>query len=130
MEIGLHTQKYHLNFNKSVFVMNLTLQDIVAILTSILGPIGTLIGFMWYHFNNKFEKIDHKFENLDEKINSLRNEIKGDINSVKEEINSVEKKLGEKIDAVRDRVSRIEGQLAPASIVSLRPVSPKKTAGG
>ncbi len=91
--------------------MHISLQDILAIVAAILGPIVTIIGFMWHHFNKKFEVIDHKFEQMDKKIDNL-----------KVEINSAEKrlseKLGEKIDAVRDRVSRIEGQLAPASIVS------------
>ena len=85
--------------------MHLNIQDLLAI----LGPIGTLIGFMWYHFNNKFEKTDEKIENL------------------RAELNNVEKKLGEKIDAVRDRVSRIEGQLTTASIVSFKPVRPKES---
>jgi hypothetical protein len=87
--------------------MNISIQDILAIVTPILGFIGTLMGFMWHHSNTKFEKIDEKIENL-------RVELKGDINGV-------EKRLGEKIDAVRDRVSRIEGQLAPASIVTFNP---------
>jgi hypothetical protein len=78
--------------------MNLTLQDLLAI----LGPMGTLVGFMWYHFNNSFEKIERR-------------------------IDSVEQKLGEKIDAVRDRVSRIEGQLVPAKIISFEEIRPRES---
>ena len=123
--------------------MHISLQDILAIAAAILGPIVTLIGFMWHHFNKKFEVADHKFEQMDgkidnlkieinsvekrleEKINSVEKRLEEKINSVEkrleEKLNSVEKRLGEKIDAVRDRVSRIEGQLAPASIVSFNP---------
>jgi uncharacterized protein YdcH (DUF465 family) len=79
--------------------MNINLQDLLAI----WGPSLMLTGFMWYHFNSRFDKIDQKFEKMDEKISS------------------VEQKLGEKIDAVRDRVSRIEGQLAPTSVVPFNP---------
>jgi hypothetical protein len=111
--------------------MSLSLQDLLII----LGPIGTLLGFMWHHSNTRFEKldekIDQKFEKLDKKIDNLRVELKGDINSVEkrldEKIDNVEKRLGEKIDAVRDRVSRIEGQLAPASIVAYSPARHKET---
>ena len=41
-----------------------------------------------------------------------------------QDINSVEKRLGEKMGALRDRVSLIEGQLPPASIASFN--APKK----
>jgi hypothetical protein len=84
--------------------MNLNLQDVLAI----LGPIGTLIGVMWYHFNDSFEKIEHRMDKTDNKIDS------------------VEQKLGEKIDAVRDRVSRLEGQLASAKVVSFKAISLKE----
>ena len=98
--------------------MNLNLQDLLAI----WGPSVTLTGFMWYHFNSKFEKIDQKFEKVDEKIDSL-----------KAEINSVEKRLtenlGAKIDAVRDRVSRIEGQLtSTAKVISFEDTRPQPAA--
>jgi len=80
--------------------MNLNLQDLIAI----LGPMITLVGFMWYHFNSRFDATDKKIDNL-------RLELK-------EDINRVEGKLGEKMDAVRDRVSRIEGQLVPTKIIA------------
>jgi hypothetical protein len=96
--------------------MNINFQDYLAIVASILGPMGTLMGFMWHHSNTKFEKLDEKFEKTDEKIDNLRAELV-----------NVEKRLGEKIDAVRDRVSRIEGQLAPASIVAYSPARHKET---
>ena len=122
--------------------MTLSIQDISVI----LGPMITLMGFMWHHSNTKFEKIDEKFEKMDErfektdeKIDNLRAEVinvekrlDGKIDSLKSElkgdINNTEKRLGEKIDAVRDRVSRIEGQLTPTSIVSFKPVRHKETA--
>ncbi len=49
------------------------------------------------------------------------------IDNLRAELINVEKRLGEKIDAVRDRVSRIEGQLAPASIVAFKPAEHKET---
>lgn len=59
---------------------------------------------MWNYFNTKFEKAEEK------------------IDSLKIEINNVEKRLAEKlakkIDALRNGVSRIEGHLVPAQIVS------------
>ncbi len=91
--------------------MHISLQDMLAIVAAILGPIVTLVGFMWHHFNSKFEKLDGKIDNLKAEINSLEKRLT--------------ENLGEKIDAVRDRVSRIEGQLAPASIVSLNPTKNK-----
>ncbi len=42
--------------------MQLNLQDILAIVAAILGPMGALIGFMWHHFNTRFEKVDQRFE--------------------------------------------------------------------
>jgi hypothetical protein len=84
--------------------MNLNLQDVLAI----LGPIGTLIGVMWYHFNDRFKKIEPRMDKTDNKIDS------------------VEQKLGEKIDAVRDRVSRLEGQVASANVVSFKEMRPKR----
>jgi hypothetical protein len=79
--------------------MHLNLQDILAI----LGPILTLMGFMWHHFNKR-------------------------IDDLKVDVKHVEEKLGEKIDAVRDRVSRIEGQLVPAKVVSFEETIPKPAA--
>ncbi len=65
--------------------MHLGIQDFITI----LGPILTLMGFMWHHFNKGI------------------GELKVDI-----------KRVEEKLDAVRDRVSRIEGQLVPAKVIS------------
>jgi hypothetical protein len=59
--------------------MNINLQDYLAIVASILGPILTLMGFMWHNSNTRFEKIDEK------------------IDSLKVEINSVEKRLNERL---------------------------------
>jgi hypothetical protein len=86
----------------------------LAIWASIAGPIGTLIVFMWYHFNNRFKKLDQKLEKLDVKIDRLRGEI-----------NRIGEKLSKKIDTVRDRSSRIEGQLVPAKIISFEEPSPR-----
>jgi hypothetical protein len=111
--------------------MSLNLQDFLAILASVLAPIGALMGFMWHHSNNKFEKLDEKFEILREDIHSVEKRLGEDIQGVEkrlgEKIDNVEKRLGEKIDAVRDRVSRIEGQLAPASIVAFNPSRHKES---
>jgi predicted transcriptional regulator len=124
--------------------MSFTLQDLFAI----LGPIGAFGTFMWYHFSKEFEKIDRKFENIDQKfekidqkIDNLSVELKGEISKVEgklvaeisrvegklvAEINRVEEKLGEKIDAVRDRVSRIEGQLVPSKIITFEETRPRE----
>jgi hypothetical protein len=80
--------------------MNISLQDYLAIVASILGPILTLIGFMWHYFNKS--------------MGELKVDIKSDIKDVRADIKRVE----EKVDAVRDRVSRIEGQLVPAKVIS------------
>jgi predicted nucleic acid-binding Zn-ribbon protein len=94
--------------------MNLNFQDILTI----LGPILTLMGFMWHHFNKKFDK-------MDENMASLRADIKADIKDVEEklsmDIKDVKvdiKRVEDKVDAVKDRVSRIEGQLVPAKVIS------------
>jgi len=98
--------------------MNISLQDYLAIVASILGPILTLTGFMWHHFNKS--------------MGELKVDIKADIKDVRFDIKRVEEKLGadikrveEKIDAVRDRVSRIEGQLVPAKVISFEETRPK-----
>jgi hypothetical protein len=116
--------------------MSLHLQDFLAMLAVVSGPVGTLMAFMWHHSNTKFEKLDEKFEILRGDIHNVEKSLRADINGVEKrleekidsvekslraDINGVEKRLGEKIDAVRDRVSRIEGQLAPASIVAFNP---------
>jgi len=99
--------------------MHLNIQDLMAI----LGPIGVIFGFMWYHFNRRFEKIEDKIDNVDkhlgEKIDAVEKRLD-------KKIDSVDKRLGEKIDAVRDRVSRIEGQLTPAKVVSFHEDSKSK----
>jgi chromosome segregation ATPase len=111
--------------------MNINLQDLLAIVACILGPIGTLMGFIWQHSNTKFGKLDEKIDNLrvelKEDINSVEKRLDEKIDNLRGELNSVEKRLGEKIDAVRDRVSRIEGQLAPASIVAFNPTRHKES---
>jgi hypothetical protein len=117
--------------------MSFTLQDLFAI----LGPIGAFGTFIWYHFSKEFEKIDQKFEKIDQKIDNLSVELKGEISRVEgklvaeisrvegklvAEISRVEEKLGEKIDAVRDRVSRIEGQLVPSKIIAFEETRPRE----
>jgi hypothetical protein len=117
--------------------MSFTLQDLFAI----LGPIGAFGTFIWYHFSKEFEKIDQKFEKIDQKIDNLSVELKGEISRVEgklvaeisrvegklvAEISRVEGKLGEKIDAVRDRVSRIEGQLVPSKIIAFEETRPRE----
>jgi hypothetical protein len=114
--------------------MNLSLQDMLVMWASVLGPIVTLIGFMWHHFNN----LGH---DLRRELNSLRGDLNGELKALRGELNGVEKrldekissverglgeKLGEKIDAARDRISRIEGQLAPAKIIAFEEVRPKE----
>jgi hypothetical protein len=102
--------------------MNLSLQDMLAI----LGPIGTLIGFMWRHFNNLGNDLRGELKNLRGELNTLRGELNGVEKRLDEKISSVERGLGEKIDAARDRISRIEGQLVPAKIIAFEEVRPKE----
>jgi chaperonin cofactor prefoldin len=183
--------------------MNLSLQDMLVMWASIVGPLCTLMGFMWYHFNNLGnglrgelsrveEKLDKKIDNLgndlkgelnrveeklDKKIDNLGNDLRGELNRVEEKldkkidnlgndlrgelnraekrldekidtldkkidtlrselngvekrldekISSVEKGLGEKIDAARDRISRIEGQLVPAKMITFEEIRPRE----
>ena len=98
--------------------MHLPTQDFLTILASIVGPIGTMLGFMWYHFNTRFEKIDGKIDNL-------RNELKNDLNQVEQrsnlkiddaeqrltkEVYNVERRLTEKIDDVEQRLTeKVDG---------------------
>ena len=112
--------------------MSINLQDLLAI----LGPILTLMGFMWHHSNSRFEKIDEKIDSLKVEINSVEKRLEEKIIGVEkrlsEDISSVEQRLnerlGEKIDAVRDRVSRIEGQLTPAKVISFEETRTKPAA--
>jgi hypothetical protein len=90
--------------------MHMNLQDYLAIVGSILGPILTLMGFMWHHSNTRFDKMEEK--------------VGADIKDVRADIKRVE----EKIDAVRDRVSRIEGQLVSVKVISFEEQRPKPTA--
>ena len=118
------------------------IKDMIAIWAPILGPMSmcTLMGFMWYHFNNRSEKTDLKIDGLrgelkgdinglrvemnglrvelKEDINGLRIELKEEINGLKIELNRIDEKLSAKSDAVRDRVSRIEGHLVPSRLIS------------
>jgi hypothetical protein len=104
--------------------LTLHLQDLIAI----WGPMGTLIGFMWYHFNHKFEKIDDRFVKMASKMEDRFEKVDIKIDNLSEKLNNVEEKLGEKIDVVRDRVSRIEGQLVPAKMVSFEEIRPQTSA--
>ena len=66
--------------------MNLTLKDMLGIVALTVGPLGTLMLIMWHHFNSSIHNLSGKIDRVDEK-------------------------LSEKIDGVRDRVSRLEGLL-------------------
>jgi len=120
--------------------MHLSIQDFITI----LGPILTLMCFMWHHFNKSMGELkadiktdikDVRFdikrveEKLGADIKRVEEKLGADIKRVEEklgaDIKRVEEKLGadikrveEKVDAVRDRVSRIEGQLVPAKVIS------------
>lgn len=48
--------------------MNLTLQDILAIVAAILGTLGTLMGFMWTHLNNRINELRVDIKSGDEKL--------------------------------------------------------------
>ena len=83
--------------------MNPTFQNFTTIVLPILVPIGGLLLVIWNYINHRFEKMDEKIDKLHE--------------SLSEKIKNGDEKLGEKIDALRDRVSRIEGQLTPTKTV-------------
>lgn len=132
--------------------MHLSLQD----LTAVLGPMITLIGFMWYHFNNRIDRLEKKIDdvdtNLNNKIDSVEIRLNKKIDDVESRLNKkiddveiklnkkidevesrlnkkiddLDAKLSEKIDAVRDRVSRIEGQLVPTKIISFEEIRPRE----
>ncbi|OJW66748.1 MAG: hypothetical protein BGO68_00220 [Candidatus Amoebophilus sp. 36-38] len=125
--------------------MQLSFQDYLII----LGPSLGLMSLMWHHFNTRFDKIDVRFQGLDEKltkkIEHVEEKLTKKIEHVEEKltkkiehlernwdekINMADTKLSEKLDTVRDRVSRIEGQLIPTKIVSFEvpfeETSPKK----
>jgi predicted nuclease with TOPRIM domain len=94
--------------------MNLSIQDLLAI----WGPIGALMGFMWHHSNTRFEKLDEKIENLRGEVNSVEKRLDEKISGVEKRLDEKLEKLDEKLDAVRDRVSRIEGQLAHSIVLN------------
>ena len=100
--------------------MHLSIQDFITI----LGPILTLMGFMWHHFNKSMGelKVDIKDVRVDIK------DVRVDIKRVEEKLGADIKRVEEKVDAVRDRVSRIEGQLVPAKLISFEETRPKQTA--
>ena len=90
--------------------MNPIFQNFITIVLPILAPILGLLLIMWNHFNKRFDKVDEKFNKVDERFKRLNE-------SLSEKIKHGDEKLGEKIDAVRDRISRIEGQLMPTKLV-------------
>jgi hypothetical protein len=119
--VTLNTKSYFIAFIHKT-EMNLSLQD----LASIVGPLGALMGFMWYHFNNRSEKTDTRIDNLrgdlnrveeklDKKIDTLRGELNGVEKRLDEKISSVEKRLDEKISGVEKRldekISSVEKKL-------------------
>jgi hypothetical protein len=101
--------------------VNLNFQDILII----LGPILTLMGFMWHHFNKGMDelKIDIKGVRVD--IKRVEEKLGADIKRVEEKLGADIKRVEEKVDAVRDRVSRIEGQLVPAKVISFEEARPQ-----
>jgi hypothetical protein len=48
--------------------MYLSLQDVLVMSVSITGPLGTLIGFMWYHLDKRFDRLDTKLDRMSEEI--------------------------------------------------------------
>jgi len=81
--------------------MNLTLKDMLGIFAFTVGPMGTLMLLMWRHFNSSIHNLSGKIDRVDEK-------------------------LSEKIDAVCDRVSRIEGLLTFAKIMPAEEIKSKE----
>jgi len=77
--------------------MDLTLKDMASIVAFTVGPLGALMLIMWHHFNSSI------------------GELRGDL-----------KRLSEKIDGVRDRVSRIEGMLTFAKMMPPEEIKPKE----
>jgi phage host-nuclease inhibitor protein Gam len=119
--------------------MHLSIQDFITI----LGPILTLMGFMWHHFNKSMGELkadiktdikDVRFdikrveEKLGADIKRVEEKLGADIKRVEEKLGADIKRVEEKVDAVRDRVSRIEGQLVPAKVISFEETRPKQTA--
>jgi hypothetical protein len=103
--------------------MNMTLQDMLAMLAFTLSSTVTLIGFMWHHFNNSFEKIenriDNRFKEIDNRFKEFKHSIDSSFEKIERRIDNTDNKIDIlNINAVRERVSRLEGQLAPATIVS------------
>jgi hypothetical protein len=94
--------------------MNLSLQDLLAI----WGPSLMLTGFMWHHFNKKFDDLKAEVKDVRVDIKRVEEKLGADIKRVEEKLGADIKRVEEKVDAVRDRVSRIEGQLVPAKVVS------------
>ena len=81
--------------------MNLTLKDMLGIFAFTVGPMGTLMLLMWRHFNSSIHNLSGKIDRANEK-------------------------LSEKIDVVRDRVSRIEGLLTFAKIMPAEKIKSKE----
>ena len=102
--------------------MNLTLQDLSAILVPTIGISVGFSGLMWRHFDKRIDKLENKIDTvegrLNTKIDTVESNLNTKIDNLDKKIDAVEERLGEKIDAVRDRVSRVEGQLTPAKVVA------------
>jgi hypothetical protein len=95
--------------------MNLSLQDMLVMWASILGPICTLIGFMWHHFNNLGNDLRSELNSLRGELNGVEKRLDEKISSVErglgEKISSVEKRLDEKIDNLRGELNGVEKRL-------------------
>jgi chromosome segregation ATPase len=121
-------------------MQHLSAQDILAIMGSILGPLITLLGFMWHHFNGQFKEIKGEVNDIKGEVNDMRGEVnnmRGEVNNMRGEMNDMRgemndmrgemknmelrlvnkidtsyKSLNEQISIDRERISRIEGYLA------------------
>jgi hypothetical protein len=46
--------------------MYLSLQDVLVMSVSITGPLCTMMGFMWYHLDKRFDRLDTKLDRMSE----------------------------------------------------------------
>ena len=93
--------------------MNLTIQDLAAILTCFLLPLG----FLWGLLEVRFSKINKKLEEMENRLNKRidRVEIKLDKDFDKIETNFKEVHI--ELNNTYHRIVYIEGQLRPAQII-------------
>jgi hypothetical protein len=80
----------------------MTLQDMLALLAFTLGSTVTLIGFMWHHFNNSFEKIENRIDN---RFREFKHSIDSSFEKIERRIDNTDNKIDSlNINAVRERV--------------------------